>query len=116
MSHATEATLSFPGGSTAELQRVFETARRFIACRARAATLAERGDPVGTLAEAIERDFLIFDLARAERALREAVIAIDPTPGLREIAAAGRAATPGPGRVAADPGRHATAFADIAIG
>lgn len=107
MSHATEATLSFPGGSTAELLRVFETARRFISCRTRAAALAERSDPVGTLADAIERDFLIFDLARAERALREAVTAIDPTSGLAEIAAARHAATPR--AEAPDLGRHATA-------
>jgi hypothetical protein len=113
MSRATEAPQPFPGGNTAELLRVFETARRFISCRTRAATLAERSNPVGTLADAIERDFLIFDLARAERALREAVIAIDPTPDLAGIAAAGRAATPR--ARASDPGGHATAFADIAI-
>ncbi|GGC44479.1 hypothetical protein GCM10011504_23610 [Siccirubricoccus deserti] len=96
----TETTLSIPGCGTG-LLRVFETARCFLACRARAAALADGSIPVGSLAAAIERDVLAFDLPRAERALREAVIAIDPdfafagTIGAGCLAAPDDAATPG---------------------
>jgi hypothetical protein len=75
MRRATETKPSVPDGCAHDLLRVLETARRFIACRERAATTAA---PAATLAEAIERDFLAFDLSRAERELRDAVIAIDP--------------------------------------
>ena len=61
------------------LLRVFETARRFVACRERADAVAAGRAPVArTLAEAIERDFAGFELVEAERALRAAVIAADP--------------------------------------
>ncbi len=61
------------------LRLVFDAARRFIACRERAAAVAMgRIPPARTLAEAIERDFLGFDLEEAERALRDAVIGADP--------------------------------------
>jgi hypothetical protein len=61
------------------LHRVFDAARRFIACRERAAAVAMgRIPPPRTLGEAIERDFLGFDLEEAERALREAVTTADP--------------------------------------
>ncbi|MCO6415954.1 hypothetical protein JYK14_07150 [Siccirubricoccus sp. KC 17139] len=61
-----------------ELRRVFEAARRFVAYRARAAALAVESCEETSLAEAIERDFLLFDLGRAEHELREAVLALDP--------------------------------------
>lgn len=76
---AVEPRLPMPQGSPAELMRVFEAARRFVACRARAAELAGTAP---SLAMAIERDFLIFDLGLAERALHAAVLAIDPAPML----------------------------------
>jgi hypothetical protein len=95
MTHrATETTLSTPGCGTG-LLRVFETARRFIACRARAAALADGSIPAGSLAAAIERDVLAFDLPRAERALREAVIAIDPEVAIAGTTAADCMAMPG---------------------
>lgn len=65
------------GGSPAD--RVQELARRLVGYRERAAALAAGRLPrPRTLAEAIDRDFLAFDIARAERALREALIAADP--------------------------------------
>jgi hypothetical protein len=67
------------GDSAETLCQVFDAARRFISCRERAAAVAMgRIPPARTLAEAIERDFLAFDLEDAERALREAVINADP--------------------------------------
>jgi hypothetical protein len=95
MTHrATETTLSIPGCGT-ELLRVFETARRFIACRARAAALAGGSIPAGSLAAVIERDVLVFDLPRAKRALREAVIATDPEVAVAGTTTAGYMAVPG---------------------
>ncbi|MDO9707974.1 hypothetical protein [Paracraurococcus lichenis] len=63
----------------ARIRRVLDAARRFIAYRERAAALAKgRMAEPATLAEAIDRDFLAFDITQAERELRAAVIALDP--------------------------------------
>lgn len=60
------------------LLRVFDTARRFIAYRERESAIATGTlPPPRTLAEAIDRDFLAFELRRAERELRDAVVAIN---------------------------------------
>jgi hypothetical protein len=62
-----------------DAQRVLDAARRFIACRELATALAAGHlPPPKSLSEAIERDFVGFDLSRAERDLREAVIAAEP--------------------------------------
>jgi len=62
-----------------DAQRVVEAARRFIACRELATAMAAGHlPPPKSLAEAIQRDFVAFDLSRAERDLREAVIAAEP--------------------------------------
>ena len=59
--------------------RIVELARRLVGYRDRAAAFAAgRIPPPRTMAEAIDRDFLAFDISRAERALRAAVIAADP--------------------------------------
>jgi len=61
------------------LLRVFDSARRFVAYRAREAALQSGAvRPPATLSEAIDRDFLAFELRRAERDLREAVVALEP--------------------------------------
>jgi hypothetical protein len=61
------------------LHRVFDAARRLIACRELANAMATGHlPPAKSLADAIQRDFLAFDLTRAERELREAVIAAEP--------------------------------------
>lgn len=61
------------------LLRVFDTARRYIAYRERESAIATGTIPAPrNLAEAIDRDFLAFELRRAERDLREAVVALDP--------------------------------------
>ncbi len=58
---------------------VVDAARRFIACRELATAMAAGHlPPPKSLAEAIQRDFVAFDLTRAERDLREAVIAAEP--------------------------------------
>jgi hypothetical protein len=63
-----------------DMRKIFDAARRFIACRELATALATgQLPPARSLAEAIQRDFLAFDLTRAERELREAVIAAEPT-------------------------------------
>lgn len=72
---APTAAFSDPG-----LLRVLEAARDFLVCRDRLA--AVRGGqvaPARSLAEAIGRDFLPFDLERATEALREAVAAAQST-------------------------------------
>jgi hypothetical protein len=70
-------TASFQCGP--DLLRVFDTARRFVAYREREVALAAgRLPPPRTLSEAIDRDFLAFELRRAERELREAVSAAEP--------------------------------------
>ncbi|TCZ55099.1 hypothetical protein [Roseicella aquatilis] len=67
------------GCDPARMRRVIEAARRFVACRERAVALRRGRIPEpASLAEAIDRDFLGFDIARAERDLRAAVIALDP--------------------------------------
>ena len=54
-------------------------ARRLVGYRERAAALAAGTiPPPRSMAEAIDRDFLAFDIRRTERALRAAVIAADP--------------------------------------
>lgn len=59
--------------------RVAELARRLVAYRDRAAAMADGRIPAPrTMAEAIDRDFLAFDISRTEQALRAAVIAADP--------------------------------------
>lgn len=69
-----------PATTQQDMRRVFDAARRFIACRELAAALASGHlPPAKSLAEAIQRDFLAFDLTRAERELRESVIAAEPT-------------------------------------
>lgn len=61
------------------LLRVFDTARRFIAYRERQEAIGSgRLPPPRTLAEAIDRDFLAFELRRAEHDLRDAVAALAP--------------------------------------
>ena len=63
----------------ARVQRVIEAARRFIAYRERLATIISGRLPrPASLAEAIDRDFLHFDITQSERELRAAVIALDP--------------------------------------
>lgn len=65
--------------SAPSLLRVFDTARRFVAYREREAALAAGKLPAPrTLAEAIDRDFLAFELRRAERDLRDAVMSAEP--------------------------------------
>ena len=62
-----------------DAQRVLDAARRFIACRELATAMAAGHlPPPKSLSEAIQRDFVGFDLSRAERDLREAVIAAEP--------------------------------------
>lgn len=88
-------------GTAAEtpVQMVLDAARRFIAYRERAAALVTgRLHPPMSLAEAIDRDFLAFDITQAERALRAAVIALDPDSApvwLAEPEARARHAAPG---------------------
>ena len=63
----------------ARTQRVVEAATRFIAYRERlAALISGRLPSPASLADAIDRDFLHFDITQAERELRAAVIALDP--------------------------------------
>ena len=71
-----------PPGDDGGLQNVLQAAQRFLACRERAASAAPWNDArtVRTLAEAIERDFIGFDLERAEAELRAAVAALCGTP------------------------------------
>jgi hypothetical protein len=62
------------------LHRVYDTARRFIAHRERMALIEAGQLPAPrNLAEAIDRDFLAFDLKTALEELREAVIAMEPS-------------------------------------
>ena len=59
--------------------RVAALARRLVGYRERAAAMSDgRIPPPRNLAEAIDRDFLAFDISRTERALRAAVIAAAP--------------------------------------
>lgn len=64
-------------------------ARRLLGYRERAAALAAgRVPPPRSMAEAIERDFLAFDISRTERALRAAISAADPAAGRRSLSQA----------------------------
>ena len=58
------------------LMRVYAEARRYLAYRERAKMLMNVAP--GDLADAIDRDFIVFDLARAERRLREALRSAEP--------------------------------------
>jgi hypothetical protein len=59
--------------------KIEELARRLIGYRERAAAIAAGRIPEPcSMAEAIDRDFLAFDISRTERALRAAIIAADP--------------------------------------
>ena len=71
-------------GAAEGLHHVLEAAQRFLACRERASALAPWSEarPARTLAEAIERDFVGFDLERAEAELRAAVAALCGAPPL----------------------------------
>ncbi|MFC3126942.1 hypothetical protein ACFOD4_17890 [Pseudoroseomonas globiformis] len=61
------------------LIKVYAAARRYMAHRERARILQERRDQApADLAEAIDRDFIEFDMMRAERRLREALRAAAP--------------------------------------
>jgi hypothetical protein len=60
--------------------RVVEAARTFLSYRDRMTTMGVNlSAPTRNLADAIDRDFLIFDFERSVQALREAVAAV---PGL----------------------------------
>lgn len=62
-----------------DLLRVLDSARRYLACRERAVALWAGGTPPPrTLGEAVDLDFLAFDLAHAEHQLRAAVGAFAP--------------------------------------
>jgi hypothetical protein len=59
------------------LMRVLETARSFLSYREQVTAIAVgRVPPPRNLGEAIDRDFLLFDLERTAEALREAVAAV----------------------------------------
>ncbi len=74
------AVVAFPGTLPA-LVRVLETARDFLSCRAQVTAIAlGRVPPPRDLGEAIDRDFLIFDLERAAEALRQAIAAVPASP------------------------------------
>jgi hypothetical protein len=61
----------------AALLKVLATARSFLSCRAQVTEIVSgRAPPARNLGEAIDRDFLFFDLERAAQALREAVEAV----------------------------------------
>jgi hypothetical protein len=108
------------GGPTpAALHRVFEAARLLVGYRERAAAMAAgRFPPVQSLADAIRRDFIGFDVQRAEQALRAAVIAADPdiapvrlacpepTPDHADDPAPAAAAAPPPGPATRAAGRR----------
>jgi len=72
------------------LLRVVETARSFLSYREQVTAIAAgKVPPPRNLGEAIDRDFLLFDLERAAQALREAVAAIpggEPAPSMRATA------------------------------
>jgi hypothetical protein len=84
-------TTAFPASAGPEpaLLRVLEAARSFLSYRDRlnAITFSDAARP-RDLAEAIDRDFLLFDMETAAQALRAAVVAA-------EAVAMPRAAQPG---------------------
>jgi hypothetical protein len=64
-------------GTDPALIRVLETARSFLSYREQVTAIAAgHVPPPRDLGEAIDRDFLLFDLERAAQALREAVAAV----------------------------------------
>ncbi|MCI0754617.1 hypothetical protein [Teichococcus vastitatis] len=64
------------------LMQVYAAARRLMLHRERARALQARLDRApDDLAEAIDRDFIEFDLMRAERRLRDALRAAEPLLG-----------------------------------
>lgn len=71
-----------PAGTDSALLRVLETARCFLSYREQVTAIAAgKVPPPRDLGEAIDRDFLLFDLERAAQALREAVAAVpEPQP------------------------------------
>jgi hypothetical protein len=70
------ARMPVPGTDPA-LIRVLETARSFLSYREQVTAIAAgHVPPPRDLGEAIDRDFLLFDLERAAQALREAVAAV----------------------------------------
>jgi hypothetical protein len=70
------ASAPLPGADPA-LIRVLETARSFLSYREQVTAIAAgHVPPPRDLGEAIDRDFLLFDLERAAQALREAVAAV----------------------------------------
>lgn len=79
-----------PAGTDSALLRVLETARCFLSYREQVTAIAAgKVPPPRDLGEAIDRDFLLFDLERAAQALREAVAAV-PAPQPEEATGAHR--------------------------
>ena len=77
---------AFPRQGMDGLIQVYAAARRLMAHRDRARALQTRLDKVpDDLAEAIDRDFIEFDLMRAERRLRDAQRAAEPALGNRNL-------------------------------
>jgi len=64
--------------SLSSLRAIYALARHYVLCRERTRALQLRAEEApGSLAEAIERDFLAFELEDAERALCAAVHAAE---------------------------------------
>lgn len=64
------------------LLAVYMHARRLVLCQERARAMQARLEDIpGSLAEAIERDFVAFELEDAERALCRAIRAAEAPPG-----------------------------------
>jgi hypothetical protein len=77
MRNAQASGRAAPIGADPALLRVLETARSFLSYREQVTAIAAgKVPPPSNLGEAIDRDFLLFDLERAAQALREAVEAI----------------------------------------
>lgn len=76
-----------PVSSEFAMLRVVEAARTFLSYRDRMTSMGVNlSAPTRNLADAIDRDFLIFDFERSVQALREAVAAVPglPPPEARE--------------------------------
>ncbi|MDJ0390100.1 hypothetical protein QMO56_18480 [Roseomonas sp. E05] len=81
--------MTFPAvrQSLDSLLAIYAKAHHYMLCRERAQTLRLRAEEApGSLAEAIERDFVAFELEDAERALCAAVRAAEPQQKGGEIA------------------------------
>jgi hypothetical protein len=77
MREAETMRASVPLAGDPALIRVLETARSFLSYREQVTAIAAgHVPPPRDLGEAIDRDFLLFDLERAAQALREAVAAV----------------------------------------